>query len=92
MGVGGGPYLPSPSLPLGYNSFRSPRPGASRAPFSPLPPSLLLLLSCCRSTEIENHLQISDATVAEFIVETAKDAGNVDKFKKVCAFVESGFR
>ncbi|PNW79554.1 hypothetical protein CHLRE_08g358563v5 [Chlamydomonas reinhardtii] len=32
--------------------------------------------------EIENHLQISDATVAEFIVETAKDAGNVDKFKK----------
>ncbi|GLC45966.1 hypothetical protein PLESTB_001624100 [Pleodorina starrii] len=32
--------------------------------------------------EIENHLQISDATVAEFIVETAKEAGNVDKFKK----------
>jgi hypothetical protein len=33
--------------------------------------------------EVENHLQISDATVAEFIVETAKEAGNVDSFKKV---------
>ncbi|EFJ49720.1 hypothetical protein VOLCADRAFT_104170 [Volvox carteri f. nagariensis] len=32
--------------------------------------------------EIENHLQISDATVAEFIVETAKESGNVDRFKK----------
>ncbi|KAG2430993.1 hypothetical protein HYH02_013525 [Chlamydomonas schloesseri] len=32
--------------------------------------------------EIENHLQISDATVAEFMVETAKEAGNVDTFKK----------
>ena len=33
--------------------------------------------------EIENHLHISDGTVAEFIVETAKEAGNVDKFKRV---------
>lgn len=34
--------------------------------------------------EVENHLQISDSTVAEFIVELATAAkGNVDKFKKV---------
>ncbi|PNH07176.1 chaperonin, chloroplastic [Tetrabaena socialis] len=32
--------------------------------------------------EIENHLQISDATVAGFVVEQAKEAGNVDKFKR----------
>jgi ATP-dependent RNA helicase DHX8/PRP22 len=46
-----------------------------------------------RFAEIENHLQIADATVAEFIVELANQAkGNVDVFKKVSAMHASLWR
>ena len=35
------------------------------------------------SPELENHLQISEKAVAEFIIDMAKDKGNVDEFKQV---------
>lgn len=34
-------------------------------------------------SELENHLQISEKAVAEFIIDMAKDKANVDQFKKV---------
>jgi hypothetical protein len=33
--------------------------------------------------ELENHLQISEKAVAEFIIDMAKDKKTVDEFKKV---------
>lgn len=38
---------------------------------------------CCHALELENHLQISEKAVAEFIIDMAKDKANVDQFKKV---------
>ena len=36
-----------------------------------------------RIAELENHLQISEKAVAEFIIDMAKDKKNVDEFKGV---------
>ena len=44
---------------------------------SPHPPAV------ASSPELENHLQISEKAVAEFIIDMAKDKSNVDEFKKV---------
>jgi hypothetical protein len=35
------------------------------------------------TAELENHLNIADKTLAEFVIELAKDQKNVDAFKKV---------
>lgn len=37
--------------------------------------------------ELETHLHISDKTVAEFIIDTAREKKDVDEFKKVGAIV-----
>lgn len=39
---------------------------------------------CCHvAAELENHLQISEKAVAEFIIDTAKEKKDVDAFKEV---------
>jgi hypothetical protein len=35
------------------------------------------------TAELENHLNIADKTLAEFVIELAKDQKNVDAFNKV---------
>lgn len=37
------------------------------------------------TAELENHLNIADKTLAEFVIELAKEQSNVDAFKKVRA-------
>jgi hypothetical protein len=40
-------------------------------------------------TELEAHLKIADKTVAEFIIDTAREQKDVDQFKKVCPAAHS---
>ena len=42
-----------------------------------------LTLCAFLATELETHLNVADKTLAEFIVEIAKDVPTVDAFKKV---------